>query len=371
MLTLDSIVEHASRFVTTEYASLTSVGRARSRGRSRRTGDVDRSHRRRGHRPHLSAEGRTGPPQSEGRVVVLVPGRFGSRAPGHRCDPGSGHGARPGPRRDAVAGTSRRRPTDSRSRSPASPTSCCGGWTGTGPACGSRSRPIRVRWWDDGDLSVAPRTWTAPAGTTAPDSDPPPSGRGAGSWTSKRPERLAPPRRRRDRASRPARAHDGRRRRWPLPLRVGRRGTDTRRVRRRRSCWRRDRRRAGVPLVPHARRGVRRSGEHRARRPCPDDRRRRSCHGRSGARRLGHLQDAVRSGIAMWRAGRALRPRLQTEAARRGVDCRRSTTSASSDPAGRETFGVRHRTFQLGPAVRRRKSSNSGTLNAVSPWAGL
>jgi hypothetical protein len=33
----------------------------------------------------------------------------------------------------------------------------------------------------------------------------------------------------------------------------------------------------------------------------------------------GVAKSAVRSSIAMWRAGRALRPRLQTEAARRGV----------------------------------------------------
>jgi hypothetical protein len=33
----------------------------------------------------------------------------------------------------------------------------------------------------------------------------------------------------------------------------------------------------------------------------------------------GVAKSAVRSGLAMWRAGRALRPRLTTETARRGV----------------------------------------------------
>ncbi len=43
--------------------------------------------------------------------------------------------------------------------------------------------PTRVLWWEDGDLARAPQQWLAPEGTDAPPSDPPPSGRGAGSWS--------------------------------------------------------------------------------------------------------------------------------------------------------------------------------------------
>jgi hypothetical protein len=43
--------------------------------------------------------------------------------------------------------------------------------------------PLRAMWWDDDDLSVPPRTWTAPEGTTAPPSDPAPAGPAPGSWS--------------------------------------------------------------------------------------------------------------------------------------------------------------------------------------------
>jgi hypothetical protein len=46
--------------------------------------------------------------------------------------------------------------------------------------------PTRVLWWEGGDLSRAPREWLAPDGTDAPPSDPPPDGRGAGSWSPAR-----------------------------------------------------------------------------------------------------------------------------------------------------------------------------------------
>ena len=42
--------------------------------------------------------------------------------------------------------------------------------------------PTRVLWWEGGDLSRAPLQWFAPDGTDAPPSDPPPAGRGVGSW---------------------------------------------------------------------------------------------------------------------------------------------------------------------------------------------
>jgi hypothetical protein len=35
--------------------------------------------------------------------------------------------------------------------------------------------PLRVTWWPGGDLAAPPETWTAPAGTTAPPSDPAPA----------------------------------------------------------------------------------------------------------------------------------------------------------------------------------------------------
>jgi hypothetical protein len=46
--------------------------------------------------------------------------------------------------------------------------------------------PTRMLWWEGGDLSRAPQQWLAPAGTDAPPSDPPPAGRGVGSWSSSR-----------------------------------------------------------------------------------------------------------------------------------------------------------------------------------------
>jgi hypothetical protein len=64
--------------------------------------------------------------------------------------------------------------------------------------------PVTVRWWPGGRLTEAPLVWRAPADVDAPPSDPPPSGTGAGSWrpaptsdwrvrAAGAPERLGPP----------------------------------------------------------------------------------------------------------------------------------------------------------------------------------
>jgi hypothetical protein len=42
--------------------------------------------------------------------------------------------------------------------------------------------PLRILWWQGGDLSREPKTWQAPSGTQAPPSDPPPSGKGLKPW---------------------------------------------------------------------------------------------------------------------------------------------------------------------------------------------
>ena len=80
--------------------------------------------------------------------------------------------------------------------------------------------PTRVLWWAGGDLDRTPYIWTAPAPVSAPPSDPAPDGRGAGSWSTAEP---APWQKRvrgaLDRLGMPVLttvADDG----WPLPLRV-------------------------------------------------------------------------------------------------------------------------------------------------------
>ena len=80
--------------------------------------------------------------------------------------------------------------------------------------------PVRVLWWADGDLDRAPRIWEPEVTTTAPSSDPAPAGRGAGSWSTRKPVDW----RKRshdalDRLGAPVLTTvtaDG----WPLPLRV-------------------------------------------------------------------------------------------------------------------------------------------------------
>lgn len=48
--------------------------------------------------------------------------------------------------------------------------------------------PVRIAWWPAGDLSRTPLTWSAPAGTSAPASDPAPRGESAGVWTAPIPD---------------------------------------------------------------------------------------------------------------------------------------------------------------------------------------
>lgn len=45
--------------------------------------------------------------------------------------------------------------------------------------------PLRVLWWDGGDLTAAPREWRAAPGTAAPPSDPAPTGPTSGSWSGR------------------------------------------------------------------------------------------------------------------------------------------------------------------------------------------
>jgi hypothetical protein len=44
--------------------------------------------------------------------------------------------------------------------------------------------PMRILWWEDGVLSKEPKAWQAPDGMQAPDSDPPPGGKGSNSLNS-------------------------------------------------------------------------------------------------------------------------------------------------------------------------------------------
>lgn len=316
-LTLDSIVEHTSRFVTTEYASLTASSAPVTwpvtpyRGVTGRTVDV--------------ATGLTYPLKAErARRNAKVALSFSYPA-------GSGHdrpatvvvqGLATVRDRDLIA-TSGRYLQSSADRFPEAFASIPDfvlkrmDWYWT--RMWIEVTPVRVRWWDDGDLSVAPRTWTAPAGTVAPDSDPPPGGVGSGSWTAKGPtdwrqrsdgaiERLGLP------VLTTVDAHG-----WPLPLRATDAiptadGFDVVLP-------------AGVEIADgaaflsfHTHNEVFDGQEN---------------IGLAGRARTGdgvvHVSieraladwgvptSAVRSAVAMWRAGRALRPRLRTEAARRGV----------------------------------------------------
>lgn len=42
--------------------------------------------------------------------------------------------------------------------------------------------PMRMFWWPEGQLERQPEMWEAPAGTDAPPSDPPPTGKALGAW---------------------------------------------------------------------------------------------------------------------------------------------------------------------------------------------
>ena len=225
----------------------------------------DRWHGRRRHRPDVPTEGRARSPQPEGRPVVLVPRRLEQpHHPRHRGDPGAGHRPRIATSSPPAPATSNRRPTASPTRSPASRTSCCAGWTGTGPACGSRSRrsgsaggtTATSRWRPRLDRTGRHRRPAVRSATDRPRSR---------FVDSERPFRLASTVGRGDRAARVARVDDGRCRRLAVAVTDHDRYTDRRRLRRRRAGGRRDRRRSGIPVVPHPPRGVRRPGEHRPR----------------------------------------------------------------------------------------------------------
>jgi hypothetical protein len=316
-LTLDSIIEHTSRFVTTEYASLTSSSNPVTwpvtpyQGVAGRTLDVatgltyplKAERARRNPKVALSFSYPAGS-GLDNPAIVVVQGLATVRD------------------RDLVA-TSGRYLQASADRFPDAfagipdfvLTRMDWYWT----RMWVEVTPIHVRWWDGGDLSVAPRVWHAPEGTAAPESDPPPTGRGAGSWKTSAP----PDWRRRaegaiDRLGLPVLTTvdaDG----WPLPLRsTAAEPTDD-----------------GFDLVVPA--GVN----------VVDGPAFVSFHTHDevfdGQENIGlagraHMTDGVvhvrvdraladwgiskspvRSAVAMWRAGRALRPRLQTEAARRGV----------------------------------------------------
>ena len=322
VLTLDAIVEHTSRFVTTEYASLTSASAPVTwpvtpyRGTTGRTVDV--------------ATGLTYPLKAErARRNPKVALSFSYPA-------GSGHdrpatvviqGLATVRDRDLVA-TSARYLQSSADRFPDSFASIPNfmlrrmDWYWT--RMWVEVTPVRVRWWDDGDLSVAPRVWNAPAGTVAPESDPPPTGQGAGSWTANAPSDW----RRRsagaiERLGLPVLTTvdaDG----WPLPLRTVTAaptadGFDVVLP-------------TGVEIVDgpaflsfHTHGEVFDGQENiglagHARTASPHQ-----CGGvvhvtvDRALADWGVSRSAVRSAVAMWRSGRALRPRLTSEAARRGV----------------------------------------------------
>ncbi len=44
--------------------------------------------------------------------------------------------------------------------------------------------PVRVLWWERGDLAAPPLEWRAAPGTAAPPSDPEPGGRSSGTWST-------------------------------------------------------------------------------------------------------------------------------------------------------------------------------------------
>ena len=80
--------------------------------------------------------------------------------------------------------------------------------------------PVRVLWWANGDLDVAPQTWMPVNSRPAPPSDTAPAGRGAGSWKTTAPlDWRVRTRGALDRLGMPVLTTvttDG----WPLPLRV-------------------------------------------------------------------------------------------------------------------------------------------------------
>jgi hypothetical protein len=177
---LADIVDTASRFVTTEYASLTSAGRPVTwpvtpyRGEHGTTLDV--------------STGLTYPLKAErarrDRRVALS---FSYPA---------GSGLDPAPTivvqglatvRDAdLVATSARYLRASAERFPEmmgkvpTPVLRRMGWYWT--RIWIEVTPVRVVWWDGGDLARPPRSWAAPDGLDVPPSDPAPAGSAPGSW---------------------------------------------------------------------------------------------------------------------------------------------------------------------------------------------
>jgi hypothetical protein len=183
--------------------------------------------------------------------------------------------------------------------------------------------PVRVWWWDHGDLRLAPRTWSAPSDITAPPSDPAPPGRGPGAWR----RAPAPAWQRRtagvlDRLGLPVltTVDDAG---WPLPVRaLAAEATE--------EGFRVElpegvRVAAGPAFVSFHSHGEVFDGQENvglSARVQPAS--------TAGARVVdvqveralsdwGISSNPLRSAFGMWRAGRGLRPRLRAEAARRGV----------------------------------------------------
>ncbi len=183
VLDLDAIVDTASRFVTTEYASLTAAGapitwpvtpyRGVGRTLDVSTGltyPLKAERARRDHRVALSFTFPAGSGLAHAPVIA-VQGLATVRD------------------RDLVA-TSSRYVRASQERFPelydSMPTWMMRRLDWYWTRMWVEVTLTRVLWWEDGDLSVAPRQWFAPDGTDAPPSDPPPSGRGVGSWSPAR-----------------------------------------------------------------------------------------------------------------------------------------------------------------------------------------
>lgn len=178
--------------------------------------------------------------------------------------------------------------------------------------------PVRVLWWERGDLGTKPLEWRAAAGTTAPPSDPAPTGRPSGAWSGKAVDWQARRAGAIERLGRPVittMTADG----WPQPWRAvdvtetidGYELVAP----------------AGIDLIDgpafasfHTHAEVFDGQENIGLAG-------RVVAGASGARFVvdraladfGVPKSKVSAATAMWRAGRALRPRLQHEAARRGV----------------------------------------------------
>ena len=176
--------------------------------------------------------------------------------------------------------------------------------------------PTLIHCWPDGDLGAEPDVWRAPDGTSAPASDPAPRGRGPGSWSRRAPTWQERRRGVLERLGQPVITtvdEEG----WPLPWRA--RGTvETA---------------SGYVVVPPAGLDVREGrafvsfhehaevfdGQENAGFSAEVTVRDGEVHVdlQRALSDFGVPRSQLRSAIAMLRAGRSLRPRLATEAARR------------------------------------------------------